>query len=155
MGDHIQEIWVQLGCNKSFRGFHRAPKVAIGAVKLRLCTRIRRDPHFRRLSNAIVRLSPHPQFGASKNDGFECRGRERVRGTQAICEGTSIALEETRTLFWNRLLFELCIRVSFPLRPQPPFLLAIRKVHALRLLRFTVPAPALHSLLMGVLDRTS
>src|SRR5947209_12020681 len=31
-------IWVQLGCNKSSRGFLRAPSVAIGAVKLQPVT---------------------------------------------------------------------------------------------------------------------
>src|SRR5882762_7318015 len=31
-------IWVQLGCNKTSRGFLRAPRVAIGAVKLQLVT---------------------------------------------------------------------------------------------------------------------
>ncbi len=31
-------IWVQLGCNNSSRGFLRAPRVAIGAVKLQLVT---------------------------------------------------------------------------------------------------------------------
>jgi hypothetical protein len=29
---------VQLGCNKSSRGFRKAPRVAIGAVKLQLVT---------------------------------------------------------------------------------------------------------------------
>jgi hypothetical protein len=29
-------IWAQLGCNKNSRGFLRAPRVAIGAVKLLL-----------------------------------------------------------------------------------------------------------------------
>src|SRR5260370_35768785 len=31
-------IWVQLGCNNSSRGFLRAPRVAVGAVKLQLVT---------------------------------------------------------------------------------------------------------------------
>src|SRR5580700_3763025 len=35
---HFARIWVQLGCNKSSRGFLRAPKVAIGAVKLQSVT---------------------------------------------------------------------------------------------------------------------
>ena len=35
---HFARIWAQLGCNKSSRGFLRAPKVAIGAVKLRSVT---------------------------------------------------------------------------------------------------------------------
>jgi hypothetical protein len=35
---HFAKIWVQLGCNKSSRGFLRAPKVAIGAVKLQPVT---------------------------------------------------------------------------------------------------------------------
>ena len=32
------KIWVQLGCNKTSRGFLRAPRVAIGAVELQLVT---------------------------------------------------------------------------------------------------------------------
>src|SRR5438445_2914044 len=31
-------IWVQLGCNKTSRGFLRAPRMAIGAVKLQPVT---------------------------------------------------------------------------------------------------------------------
>src|ERR1700746_507352 len=33
-----QRIWVQLGCNKTSRGFLAAPRVAIGAVKLQPVT---------------------------------------------------------------------------------------------------------------------
>ena len=32
----LSRIWVQLGCNKTSRGFLKAPRVAIGAVKLQL-----------------------------------------------------------------------------------------------------------------------
>jgi hypothetical protein len=34
----LAKIWVQLGCNNSSRGFRKAPRVAIGAVKLQLVT---------------------------------------------------------------------------------------------------------------------
>jgi len=32
----LAKIWVQLGCVKTSRGFPRAPRVAIGALKLQL-----------------------------------------------------------------------------------------------------------------------
>src|SRR6267378_8572939 len=35
---NLSRIWVQLGCNKTSRGFLRAPRVAIGAVKLQPVT---------------------------------------------------------------------------------------------------------------------
>jgi hypothetical protein len=40
----LAKIWVQLGCNNSSRGFRKAPRVAIGAVKLQLVTVTPRVP---------------------------------------------------------------------------------------------------------------
>ena len=52
-------IWVQLGCNKTSRGFLRAPRVAIGAVKLPLVTSGRWTVSRQR---SRVRVSSSPPF---------------------------------------------------------------------------------------------
>src|SRR2546429_268269 len=90
-------IWVQLGCNKTSEQLLRAPKVAIGAVKLQLVTSGR---WIVTAVSGVARCGFRKLWRAnSGNSGTVCRSRQCLLQIQMTRPpGGSIEVDEASTL---------------------------------------------------------
>src|SRR5439155_15486842 len=93
-----RRIWVQLGCNKTSRGFLRAPRVAIGAVKLQPVTSGRWTVTAEVASSSLVVPAIFPKHRSSllaKRSGQTLGTRSFVHDARRILQLHSAANHES------------------------------------------------------------